>query len=91
MSLYYREWDVTQPYPTYNLDDSSLYDDNGDGEFGSIAAFPRGAFDKRGAAYSQWRKNGKRAQVCTLSMVYVRQAIRDNIQILGYLKASVSL
>ena len=62
MSLYYREFDVTQPYPTYNLDDSLLYDD---GEIGSIAAFPKGAFDKRGAAYSQWRKNGKRAQVRT--------------------------
>ena len=83
MSLYYREFDVTQPYPAYNLDDSLLYDDNDDGEIESIAAFPRGAFDKRGAAYSQWRKNGKRAQVCTLNMVYIGQVIKDNIKILG--------
>ena len=43
----------------YDLD-NSLYDDNDDG---SIAAFPEGTMDKRGLAYSQWRKNGKRSQV----------------------------
>ena len=67
MSLHYRELDVTQPYGAYDLD-SSLYidDDNDDDAARSMAAFPAvGAFDKRGAAYSQWRKNGKRAQVRT--------------------------
>ena len=60
---HYRELDVTQPYGAYDLD-SSLYDNDDNDDLGSIAAFPEGAFDKRGAAYSQWRKNGKRAQVC---------------------------
>ena len=51
----------------YDLD-SSLYDNDDSENVGrSIAAFPEGAgaIGKRGAAYSQWRKNGKRSQVRT--------------------------
>ena len=60
--------DVTQPYAaTYDLD-SSLYDDKNDvGDVGSIDAFPEGTIDKRGLAYSQWRKSGKRAMQVRIS------------------------
>lgn len=65
---HYRELDVNQPYAaTYDLD-SSLYDDKNDvGDVGSIAAFPEGTIDKRGLAYSQWRKSGKRAMQVRIS------------------------
>ena len=66
---YSRESDVPQPYGAAMYDlDSSLYDNDDSENVGrSIAAFPEGAeaIDKRGAAYSQWRKNGKRSQVRT--------------------------
>ena len=65
---HYRELDVSQPYAAmYDLD-TSLYDDNNDvGDVGSIAAFPEGTIDKRGLAYSQWRKSGKRAMRVRIS------------------------
>jgi len=73
-----RELDVTQPYGAYDLDSSLYIDDDNDDTAGSIAAFPaEGAFDKRGAAYSQWRKNGKRAQQIFKDYASSKRAYRD--------------